>query len=63
MRVGAHWKYSVYIDHAEPDHGLTGWIRLRLSSGSMPNHGEKNARERAGDADTVHVISRVVMRS
>jgi hypothetical protein len=41
---------------------LTGWIRLRLSAGSMPNHGEKNARDKCGFCDTFHAIDNFVIR-
>jgi len=52
----------VYIDHDDPPHGFTGWIKFKLSCGSIPNHGEKNALPRDGFSETFHVISSDVMR-
>jgi len=60
---GLHWKYSVYIDHEYPLHGFTGCTRLRLSVGSMPNHGEKKAKLGRGFSLTFHFMEMSVMRS
>ena len=62
LSSGDHWKYSVYMLQPPPKnpllYGFTGWIRFRLSEGSMPNQGEKKADDFLGVAPTVQLICR-----
>jgi hypothetical protein len=49
------WLILLYI--FIPLQGFTGWMRLRLSEASMPNHGEKKAPDFLGLSGTTHLAS------